>query len=133
GTIETRKVAFLVADGVSKKSVDQMKKALKAEKAEAVLISTRVGQLKYKEGGTEEIQHTYLTDASVCFDAFYTPDGDSVALLKTEPDYVQFINEGYRHCKAVAFAKGAEGLVDLTYIKMKGLDEGVILDSKNNL
>ncbi len=133
GTIETRKVAFLVADGVSKKSVDQMKSALMAEKAEAVLVSTRVGQLKYQEGGTEEIQHTYLTDASVCFDAFYTPDGDSVALLKNEPDYVQFINEGFRHCKAIAFAKGAEGLVDLTYIKMKGLDEGVILESKNNL
>jgi len=53
--------------------------------------------------------------------------------LKTEPDYVQFINEGYRHCKALAFAKGAESLIDLSYIKMKGLDKGVVLESANNL
>ncbi len=133
GSIATRKVAFLVADGVSKKSVDKMRKALKAEKAQAVLVSTKVGALKYKEGDTEEVQHSYLTDASVCFDAFYTPDGDSVNILKTEPDYVQFINEGYRHCKALAFAKGAESLIDLSYIKMKGLDKGVVLESANNL
>jgi len=106
---------------------------LKAEKAQAVLVSTKVGALKYKEGDTEEVQHSYLTDASVCFDAFYTPDGDSVNILKTEPDYVQFINEGYRHCKALAFAKGAESLIDLSYIKMKGLDKGVVLESANNL
>src|SRR5690606_29482493 len=133
GSIETRKVAFLVADGVSKKSVDKMRKALKAEKAQAVLISTKVGALKYKEGDTEEVQHSYLTDASVCFDAFYTPEGDSIEVLKSEPDYIQFINEGYRHCKALAFAKGAESLIDLSYIKMKGLDKGVVLESANDL
>src|SRR5690606_13539414 len=44
GTIATRKVAFLVGDGVSKASVDKMKKALEAEGAAAVMISTHVGK-----------------------------------------------------------------------------------------
>lgn len=133
GSIETRKVAFLVADGVSKASIDSMKGALANEGAEAVLISTQVGKVKFKEGGEEAIQFTYLTEASVCYDAFYTPDGDSVAVLEAEPDYFQFINEGFRHCKAVAFAKGAEKLIAGSYLKDKEKDAGFILESKNNL
>jgi catalase len=133
GTIETRKVAFLVADGVSKASIDKMKNALEKEGAEAVLISTNVGKVKFKEGGEEEIQFTYLTEASVCYDAFYTPDGDSVAKLKAEPDYFQFINEGFRHCKALSFAKGAEELLSNSYIKDAKPDAGLILESKNDL
>lgn len=133
GTIETRKVAFLVADGVSKASIDKLKLALEKEGAKAVLISTNVGTLKYKEGSTDTVQHSYLTEASVCYDAFYTPDGDSVEKLKNEPDYLQFLNEGYRHCKAIAFAKGAEVLLNETYIKDAQKDPGVILESQNDL
>src|SRR5690606_34665994 len=42
GNIKTRKVAFLVADGVSKASVDKVKTALEKEGAMAVLISIKV-------------------------------------------------------------------------------------------
>lgn len=133
GTIKTRKVAFLVADGVSKASVDKMKSALTKEGAEAVLISTKVGDLTYKEGSKELIMHSYLTDASVLYDSFYIPDGDSIPTLKDVPEFFQFINEGYRHCKAIAFAKGAEPLLDYTYIKDSEGDSGLILESKNKL
>ncbi|WP_164111868.1 MULTISPECIES: catalase [Sphingobacterium] len=133
GTIATRKIAFLVADGVSKKSIDKLKLPLEKEGAEVVLVSTNVGTLTYKEGGQEEIQHTYLTDASVCFDAFYTPEGDSINVLAQEQDYVQFINEGFRHCKAIAFAKRAEELMKLTLITTKKIDKGVILESEGEI
>ena len=117
GTIASRKIAFLVDDGVSKKSVDIMRKALTKEGAMVVLVSSHVGSLKYKEGDMEEVQHSYLTDGSVCFDGFYTPDGDMVDKLAQNPDYLQFINEGYRHCKALAFAKSAEKLMDKSFIE----------------
>ena len=130
GTIVSRKVAFLVDNGVSKDSVDKMKKALEKEGAMPVLISSKVGKLTFKEGGEAEIQHTYLTDASVAFDAFYTPEGDSVAKLAKNPDYLQFINEGFRHCKALAFAKGAEELAAKSFIEK---DAGVIFESAGDL
>jgi catalase len=133
GTIATRKVAFLVADGVRKASIDVMKIALEAEGAEAVLISTHMGTVKFKEGGEADIQHTYLTEASVCYDAFYTPDGDSVARLEDEPDYFHFINEGYRHCKALSFAKGAEQLIAGSYLAKEEKDAGVVFESKDKL
>ncbi|ERJ57365.1 catalase [Sphingobacterium paucimobilis] len=133
GTIATRKIAFLVADGVSKSSIDKLRIPLQKEGAEVVLVSTKVGMLSFMEGGQEEIQHTYLTDASVCFDAFYTPAGDSIHLLAQEPDYIQFINEAFRHCKAIAFAKQAEDLLRLTLISAKNIDNGIVLESDGEI
>jgi len=130
GTLQTLKIAFLLDDGVSKASVDTMRDALEKEGAKAVLIGSHVGKLKFLEGDTEEIQHTFLTDASVLYDAFYTPEGDSVAKLAANPDYLQCINEGFRHCKALAFAPGAESLLKHTLVKE---DKGVILGSKKKL
>ncbi|WP_312133780.1 catalase [Empedobacter sp.] len=128
GTIKTRKVAFLVDNGVSKKSVDQLKKALEKEGAEAVLISSKVGELTYEEGSKENISHSYLTDPSVCYDAVYTPSGKSIESLKSNPDYYEFINDSYRHCKILAFAKGAGSLMDNSFVKP---DRGVILEDEN--
>jgi len=130
GTIKSRKVAFLVDDGVNQSSVDRMKRQLEKEGAMAVLIASHVGKIKYQEGGEVEVQHSYLSDASVLYDAFYTPDGDSVKKLADNPDYLQFINEGYRHCKALAFAKGAEELAKRSFIAK---DKGVIFESSDNL
>lgn len=69
----------------------------------------------------------------MCYDAFYTPEGDSVKTLKEEPDYFQFLNEAFRHCKAIAFDQGAEELLKDTYIQHPEKDKGIILASKNDL
>ena len=133
GTIKSRKVAILVADGVNKKSVDLMRKALQKEGAHAVLISTHVGNLKYNDGSEKLVQFSYLTEASVCYDACYTPEGDSIAVLSQEPDYFQFINEAFRHCKALAFAKGAEVLINNSLFSKEEKDKGVILESQGDM
>ncbi|MFZ4263316.1 catalase [Sphingobacterium sp. HJSM2_6] len=128
GTIATRKVAFLIDEGVSLASMKKLEDALKAEGATAVYIASHVGTVNSKEGQTIAVQHSYLTDVSVCFDAFYTPDGDSVQELENNPDYLQFVNEGFRHCKALAFAKGAEKLMNKSFITK---DEAVIVEGQD--
>lgn len=130
GTIKTRKVAILVDEGVSLASVKQVTDELEKEGAKAVLIAPHVGELTFKEGSKTDIQFSYLTEASVCYDAFYTPDGDSVKTLADNPDYLQFINEGYRHCKALAFAKDAESLAARSFIEK---DDGVVFESEGKL
>ncbi|MFV0154846.1 catalase [Empedobacter falsenii] len=125
GTITTRKVAFLVDNGVSKKSVDQLKKALEKEGAVGVLISSKVGELIYDEGDKENIYHSYLTDSSVLYDAVFTPSGKSLSSLISNPDYYEFINEAYRHCKILAFAKGTEDLLKKSFVEK---DKGVVLE-----
>ena len=127
GTIKTRKVAFLVDNGVSKASVDQLKSSLKKQGAEAVLISSKVGPLTYDDGSTENISHTYLTDPSVCYDAVYTPAGKSVDKLKSNADYYEFINDAYKHCKVLGFAIGTELLMEKSFVEK---DQGVILEKE---
>ena len=129
GTIQTRKVAFLVEEGVSKKSVEDMKKALEKEGAEAVLIGKKVGPLNFLEGGTVTIAHTYLTDPSVLYDAVFTPNGKSIELLKRNPDYFEFIHDAYKHCKVLAFAKDAESLLQKSFVEK---DNGVILEKDSS-
>lgn len=130
GTIETRKVAFLLDEGASKSSVDKMKSALEKEGASAVMIASKVGKLTFDDGSTTEIQHSYLTEASVCYDSFFTPEGKQVKDLAKNPDYIHFLNEGYRHCKAISFAKGAEELAKKAFIEK---DAAVIFESKDDL
>lgn len=130
GTIETRKVAFLIDAGASRSQIDQMKSALAKEKAQAVLIGPHVGRLKLDDNSEVEIKHSYLTEASVCYDAFFTPNGKHIDALAKNPDYLHFINEGFRHCKALAFGKDAESLAAKSFIDK---DAGVIFESKENL
>lgn len=128
GSIATRKVAFLVEEGVSMKAIEELKSALEKEGAEAVLIGPKVGALKTKEGGKLDIAHTYATEASVCYDAVFTPDGDSVQKLAKNPDYYEFIHETYRHCKALAFGKEAQKLLEKSFVEK---DAGVIIGSSS--
>jgi catalase len=123
GTIETRKVAFLIADGVSQASIDVLKKSLETEGAEAVLIGERVGPVTTKEGTKITPAGSLLTDVSVCYDAVYTPGGASVEKLMNNADYFQFLEEAYKHCKAIAFGAGSSAAMDASRLKK---DRGVV-------
>ena len=106
-SIRTRKVAVLAADGVDSAALAAMKKALEGEGAQAKIIAPRLGFLKGTDGKEIKIDFSLLTAASVLFDAVYVPGGErSVAALKAEADAIHFVNEAYKHCKAVA-ASGA--------------------------
>src|SRR5262249_51519209 len=55
--------------------------------------------------------HSLLTVGSVLFDAVFVPGGvDSVKTLKTEAMAVLFVNEAYKHCKAIAATGEGAGL-----------------------
>jgi catalase len=56
---------------------------------------------------------TFLTAASVMFDAIYVPGGaKSVAALQQENEAINFIAEAFKHCKAIAAS--SEGIELLT-------------------
>ncbi|MBP6731823.1 MAG: catalase [Chitinophagales bacterium] len=102
-TIATRQVAILMADGVDEASLTAMKKALEAAGAVTQLIAPRLGLINAGKGKQVKVDQSFLTAASVLFDAVYVPDGPkSIAALKEEPDAIHFINEAYKHCKAIA-------------------------------
>ncbi len=103
GDIKTRKVAVLAADGVDEAAVAAMKKGLLAAGAQAKIIAPHLGMIAGAKGGEIKVDFSLLTSSSVLYDAVYVPGGEaSVATLSADPDALYFIEQAYKHCKAIA-------------------------------
>ncbi|MEP6818665.1 MAG: catalase [bacterium] len=106
-TIKTRKVAVLLADGFDDAAVAEMSKALLTAGAVPKTVATHLGMVTGADGAQLKVDCSFLTGASVLFDAVYIPGGDaSVAALLREAEAGEFLREAYKHCKAIA-ASGA--------------------------
>ena len=73
------------------------------------------------EDDTEiSVHQSFLTAASVLYDAVYVPSGsNSVATLAADPDAIHFLNEAYKHCKAIAAHDDARQVLQATYFEKK--------------
>ncbi len=119
-TIQTRKVAFLVAEGVNEKSLESVKAILEAAGAVVELVAPKLGSIKSENDVEFSIPKSFLTTASVLYDAVYVPGGiNSVAALAAEPDAIHFLNEAFKHCKAIAADEDALPVLKETYFYNK--------------
>ena len=134
-SIKTRKIAFLIGNGVDDNSVAKMKAALEKEGATVKLIAPKLGAVKTAKGEKLTVGGSFLTDASVCFDAVFIPAGKHINALAKEPDAIHFINEAFRHCKAMAADGEAVDLLQYTYVNPNGqhekvTDKGVLVNKQ---
>lgn len=116
-TIKTRQIAILAADGVDGASLKTMKQALLDQGAQCKLIAPHGGSIKDAKGGVIPVDMSFLTAASVIFDAVYVPAGAKGLL--DNADAIHFINESYRHCKAIAADGDGANLINETYVGNK--------------
>ena len=109
-SIKSRKIAILAADGVDGDAMAEMCNALTEAGAMCKVVAPRHCVLTDQSGKEINIDFSFLTSASVLFDAVYVPGGQkSVETLLTEADALHFINECYKHCKAIgASAEGVQ-------------------------
>ncbi|MBB6107582.1 catalase [Mucilaginibacter lappiensis] len=122
-TIKTRQIAVLAADGVDGNPLKIMKTALLAEGAQCKLIAPHGGFIKDAKGEAIPVDMSFLTAASVIFDAVYIPAGTKGLL--DNADAIHFINESYRHCKAIA--ADDDTLLQETYVAKKLATPGVLV------
>jgi catalase len=119
-SIKTRKVAFLAADGVDEKSVNSLKGALEAAGAVVEIIAPRQNYIDAENDTQIEVHQSFLTAASVLYDAVYVPGGlNSVASIEADADAIHFLNEAFRHCKPIAADTGALQVLQATYFYPK--------------
>lgn len=115
-SIQTRQVAVLAADGVAAASLQTVRDALVAAGAVVEIIAPQQGYVAADDTSEIPVDKSFLTAASVFYDAVYVPGGaDSIATLATEPDAVHFLNEAYKHCKVIAADQDAVALLKATY------------------
>ena len=140
-TIKSRKIAILAADGVNEVSLKAVKDALVSNGAVVEIIAPRLGVVIGQHDEKIPVDHTFLTAASVFYDAVYVPGGtNSVATLEAEADAVHFLNEAFKHCKAIAADEDALQVLEATYFHKKlpddfsdvsVLTEGIIVSNDN--
>jgi catalase len=117
-SIKTRQVAILIADGIDEKAVDKMKEELTKEGAVVKLIAPTLAAVKGAHGGGLKPDQSFLTSSSVLFDAVYVPGGNGgiKALLAVhDGSPICFVNDAYRHCKAIALDGEAVELFKATF------------------
>jgi catalase len=119
-TIATRKVAILAADGVNDESLTVVQEAIVAAGAIAEVIAPRLGVIESENGKQIVVKHSLLTAASVLYDAVYVAGGTNcVATLASEANAVHFLNESFKHCKAIAAHEDAIQVIEETYFANK--------------
>ncbi len=127
-TIKSRQIAFLVADGVDGDALNAMKKSLEAEGAMVKIVAPHNGTIKTAKGKEIKVDKTFMHTSSVLFDAVFVPGGKpSVDALKQEMDAVHFVNEAFKHCKAIAAVGEGVGFVGSTFAGKAKDDKAVIL------
>ncbi len=132
-SIRTRKIAILAADGVEEMTITNMKAALVAGGAVVHIIAPKLGMVKTTGKVALPVDQSFLTAASVLYDAVYVAGGtNSSATLAAEPDAVHFINEAYKHCKAIAVHQSAIQVLEATYfakkLQAKKREDGVLIN-----
>jgi len=105
-TIESRRIAVLVADGFNLAEVQAVVAALKSAKAMPFLIGPRRGEV-YPAGVNRALgkgikaDHHYEGARSTLFDAVYIPSGEHVTTLANNGRTVHWVREAFGHCKAI--------------------------------
>ncbi|MES2848841.1 MAG: catalase, partial [Bacteroidota bacterium] len=136
-TIKTRKIGFIMADGVDAKAVKELKSKLEKEGAVVEIIAASMAPVAAVDKSSFTPHHSLTSTASVLFDALYICGGKKSAdtLMNTEnqPGTLLFINEAYKHCKAIAFGKDTAVIFDGSNISSKKhKDTAVIKDGEND-
>lgn len=132
--VKTRKVAIIVADGFAGDTVSVMVDALEAAGAVPKIIAPHNGEVVSADGKAMKVDFTFTSVGSVLFDAVYVAGGkkSTTTLAKLAPA-VLFMNESYKHCKAIGAAAEGTDFVKQCLTKA-GLDiEGEVdICSDNN-
>ena len=81
------------------------------------IIAPKLGEIKNDKGAAIKVDKNLRTVASVLYDAVYVPGGkDSIAALMNEADAIYFVDQAYKHCKAIAVDVDAENFIAKTTV-----------------
>lgn len=136
-TIKSRQIGFIIANGANAGAINDLKKRLEQEGAMAQLIAPSLAPVTTNDGSVLIPQYSLTNTASVCFDALFIAAGDDstkeLMIPENKHHALQFINEAYRHCKAIYFGAGTEPLYTNSNVgAKKHEDPGIITWIDNN-
>ena len=120
GSIRTRRVALIVADGVNGAVLRKLHETLSAEGAVPRFVGPKLGPIKTEEGETIDVEVTLEATPSVLYDGVVLPDGEAaVKALEAIGQVPEFIKDQYRHCKPILALGAGARLLDQARVPRK--------------
>lgn len=114
-TIKGRKVAVLLDHGFAYDQYALVKERIEQAGASVAVISKMLGKIKSNNGNEVEADYSHITTGSIMYDAVFIPGGyESVEAMKKQGDVRHFINEAFKHCKAIGATGEAINLLRAT-------------------
>jgi catalase len=113
GSIATRRIAILVADGVDGVAARTLHAGLVEKGAVPRYVGVRLGAVEAEDGSALDVEVTLETMPAVLFDAVAVLGGKrAVTLLGNIGHALEFIKEQYRHAKPILAVGAAAALVE---------------------
>ncbi|MBT2620108.1 catalase [Chryseobacterium sp. ISL-6] len=130
-TIKSRVIGFIMADGVDADMTTKLKVKLEKEGAQVQIIGPSVASVKAADGTLFIPRHSLTSTKSVCFDALLLCPGEKSEkeLLNPENKHLvlNFINEAYKHCKAIYFGLDTDNLYASSNVGNKKHEDPAII------
>jgi catalase len=130
-TVLSRRVACLVAPGVDGNQVMAVKGALEAAGAHVDIIASNLGAVAAANGDLVPVDKSAITATSVTYDAVFVPGGAAAAsTLRTRGEVLEFINEAFKHGKAIAACGEGSDVLRASSLPLDGRNlatQGVIV------
>jgi catalase len=136
GSIATRKVAIVLADGVDVDPITDLIDALNGAGAVTRLLGSRLGSVRAEDGEPLEIDATLENSPSVLFDALILPGGsEAVQALCADGRTLEFVKDQYRHCKTILALGDASKILAKAGIPLTlpsgAADPGLLLEGQD--
>ncbi|MEP7155419.1 MAG: catalase [Betaproteobacteria bacterium] len=111
--VRTRKVAIVVANGVSTASLKSIANAVTRAGGVPRMVGLHIGDIKGDDGTIVTADSSLENSPSVVFDAVAIPEGDAaLQALLADGHFAEFLKDAYRHCKSILAMGQAEQLLE---------------------
>ena len=132
-SIASRIIGFIMEDGVDATDVDALKSKLESRGAVVQIIAGSLAAVTADDGSVFVPKHSLTSTASVCFDALYICSGkksaDHLLNQDNKPGTLLFINEAYKHCKAICFGSGTDAILSASNVGARTHDDPAVITS----
>lgn len=124
--LKSRRVALLIADGVSGKSVETVCRALEDKGVHPQFFAPRMGLIRTEEGKTIRAMGTIEGNPSIFVDAVIVPEGKSVALLMEDGNALHYLRQAYKHLKTIGLSGEARVMLKAAGLPEDDEDAGLV-------
>ncbi len=112
GSLLGRKIAILVADGITGQSAVDLHAALAAQGAVPRFVAPRIGPVKTADQVAINADASLENEPCFLFDALALPDGEAgVQTLAADGHTMEFIKDQHRHCKTILVMPASSALM----------------------